>query len=62
MVFYPLQALRRRLRSMRNLNPARIVVISFGVIILTGTLLLMLPWQQGIRSAQKAGRGQNQDI
>ena len=44
MVFYPLQALRRRLRSMRNLNPARIVVISFGVIILTGTLLLMLPW------------------
>ena len=44
MVFYPLQALRRRLRSMRNLNPARIVVISVGVIILTGTLLLMLPW------------------
>ena len=29
---------------MQNLNPARIVVISFGVIILTGTLLLMLPW------------------
>lgn len=44
MVFYPLQALLRRLRSMRNLNPARIVVVSFGIIILTGTLLLMLPW------------------
>lgn len=29
---------------MRNLNPARIVVVSFGIIILTGTLLLMLPW------------------
>lgn len=44
LVFYPLQALLRRLRSMRNLNPARIVVVSFGIIILTGTLLLMLPW------------------
>ncbi|WP_417092225.1 TrkH family potassium uptake protein [Intestinimonas timonensis] len=43
-MFYPLQALLRRLRSMRNLNPARIVVVSFGIIILTGTLLLMLPW------------------
>ena len=43
MPLYPLQALRRRLSSMRNLNPARIVVTSFGVIILTGTLLLMLP-------------------
>ena len=28
---------------MQNLNPARIVVSSFGVIILLGTLLLMLP-------------------
>ena len=43
MLFYPLQALRRRLSSMRNLNPARIVVVSFGIIILVGTLLLMLP-------------------
>lgn len=43
MLFYPLQALRRRLSSMRNLNPARIVVTSFGIIILVGTLLLMLP-------------------
>ena len=43
MLFYPLQALRRRLGSMRNLNPARIVVVSFGIIILVGTLLLMLP-------------------
>lgn len=32
-----------RLRSMQNLNPARIVVFSFGGIILVGTLLLMLP-------------------
>ena len=43
MLFYPVQALRRRLSSMRNLNPARIVVVSFGIIILVGTLLLMLP-------------------
>lgn len=43
MLFYPVQALRRRLSSMRNLNPARIVVASFGIIILVGTLLLMLP-------------------
>lgn len=35
--------IRNRLRSMQNLNPARIVVSSFGVIILLGTLLLMLP-------------------
>lgn len=32
-----------RLRGAKNLNPARIVVSSFGVVILTGTLLLMLP-------------------
>ena len=37
------QRLSNRLRSMPNLNPARIVVTSFAVIILTGTLLLMLP-------------------
>lgn len=35
--------IRNRLRSMQNLNPARIVVSSFGVIILLGTLLLVLP-------------------
>lgn len=35
--------LRSFLRSRRNLNPARIVVSSFGLIILLGTLLLMLP-------------------
>lgn len=32
-----------RLRSMQNINPARIVVTSYGVIILVGMLLLMLP-------------------
>ena len=53
MVLFPLRALLRRLRSMRNLNPARIVVISFGIIILTGTLLLMLPWAS--RDGQSAG-------
>ena len=37
------QRLYNRLRSMQNLNPARIVVISFAAVILTGTLLLMLP-------------------
>lgn len=35
--------LLRQLRSNKNLNPARIVVSSFGAIILLGTLLLMLP-------------------
>ena len=37
------QRLYNRLRSMQNLNPARIVVTSFAIVILTGALLLMLP-------------------
>ena len=43
MPFQLRQRLYNRLRSMQNLNPARIVVTSFAIIILTGTLLLMLP-------------------
>lgn len=45
--------LRNRLRSMQNLNPARIVVCSFGIIILAGTLLLLLPISS--RDGQSAG-------
>ena len=45
--------LRAQLRSMRNLNPARIVVSSFGLIILLGTVLLMLPIAS--RNGQSAG-------
>lgn len=37
------QRIRTAVRSKRNLNPARIVASSFGLIILLGTLLLMLP-------------------
>lgn len=37
------QRIKNAVRSKRNLNPARIVATSFGLIILLGTLLLMLP-------------------
>ena len=43
MPFQLRQRLYNRLRSMQNLNPARIVVTSFAIVILTGALLLMLP-------------------
>lgn len=47
------QRLKNALRSKRNLNPARIVASSFGIIILLGTLLLLLPIAS--RDGQSAG-------
>ncbi len=48
-----LQRLLRRFQSGRGMNPTRMVAGSFGVIILAGTLLLLLP--AASRSGESAG-------
>ena len=56
------QRLSNRLRSMPNLNPARIVVTSFAVIILTGTLLEIGSGQRRPEEMKEILEGKNRAL